>query len=198
MLLPESQLFSFAEWDPERYGIGVKPIDDQHKILLALINQLTKAFKAATRHLRVDGASNSLQLSQRSSRRQSLPTTAGTLAPPGQKPFPVCGPRQFDPNFQRGSTVHAIVEDLVTYTFKYLQAEDHLLETYAYVDRASQAQDHEQFTQEVTFLLKLMEDFAATHDNVWRLLTFLRLWINEHIPRDRKYAPLLIDKGVGA
>ena len=103
-----------------------------------------------------------------------------------------------DPHFQRGSQLAKIIDDLVSYTAKYLVAEDHTLDTFAYIDRQSQFHDHELFTNEVARAFKLVEDFNMQEADVRRLLQFLKYWIAEHIPRDRKYAPMLIEKGVGS
>lgn len=236
-LLSEAELLTLIEWDPEKFGIGVRCIDEQHKILITLANELTKAYIA------VAYPKMHAQNSQNTSRshtpnatavgatphKPNLKNLAGQVKAVGaiqkeiekevaaglhaggsdgsdpylplhneRHPFPVVGHKQFDPMLQRGSEIAKIVEDLVTYTCKFLLVEDHLLETYAYVDRSMQAQDHELLANEVSFLFKSVEDFSAQLSDVRRLMVFLRLWMLEHIPRDRKYAPMLIEKGVGS
>lgn len=229
----ESDLLSFVEWDPERYGIGVKSIDEQHKILLTITNGLTRVYISSAypklsesfdslgvaSPINNNGASSVVQSAKNPpSSRSIMKSTviqakalaairdaeaeAALLLDPvlAHKDFPVVGYRQFDPSLQAGSSsqLHNVVEDLVTYTCKHLLAEDHMLETYAYPDRALQQQDHELFANEVSFLFKLVEENNAQICDVRRMLVFLRLWLAGHIPRDRKYAPMLIEKGVGS
>lgn len=236
-LVSESDLLTLVEWDTEKYGIGVRAIDEQHKILILLANELTNLYTSIVHpHLAHHSAmSSQSSLVQEQSSSVASPSTrsltsqlakaalarvhalhhasaevegkagggsksrthlfaAGLV---GQPSFPVVGNRQFDPRLQRGSDVAKVVEDLMTYTCKYLLVEDHLLDTYAYVDRAMQQQDHELFASEVAFALKLSEEHNCQIGDIRRLLVFLRLWLTGHIPRDRKYAPMLIEKGVG-
>ncbi|CUG90929.1 hemerythrin-like metal-binding protein, putative [Bodo saltans] len=231
----EADLLSFIEWDPERFGIGVKSIDEQHKILITLTNGLTKVYIAAAYPklsvsmdtLGVASPMNTSNVNAASliSNTNRAPSSRGVMKSAviqakalaaireadaetsllldpvlGHKEFPVVGFRQFDPLLQAASNVelNKVVEDLVTYTCKFLLAEDHMLETYAYPDRALQQQDHELFVNEVSFLFKLVEENNAQLSDIRRMLVFLRLWLSGHIPRDRKYAPMLIEKGVGS
>jgi hemerythrin len=232
----EVDLLSFIEWDPERFGIGVKSIDEQHKILITITNSLTKVYVAAVYPKLSDSMEallgvaspvnnvSLLQSSRQPSSRSIIKATvlqariadavreaeseAAALLDPvlAHKNFPIVGFRQFNPALQGGgncaqqqpSELQKVVEDLVTYTCKFLLAEDHMLETYAYPDRALQQQDHELFSNEVSFLFKLVEEKNTQISDVRRMLVFLRLWLSGHIPRDRKYAPMLIEKGVGS
>lgn len=265
----EDELLTPLEWDPEQYGIGVRSIDEQHKILIQLINELILAYKkiahpskcapsptglqntmlfaastmvggaAPGKSPRTGGGggispgpgrslnSTTANASTRNTNHHpaasfkhnagsphvgtrsgivdfeaSLGATAGGGAAVGSPhggmeegkfsgPFPVVGNRQFDPRLQHDSPVGKLVEDLVTYTYKYLVAEDHVLETYAYVDRVFQQQDHELFASEVSFLFKMAQDHNVQLLDLRRMLVFLRIWTQEHIPRDRKYAPML-------
>lgn len=228
--LTEAELLTLLEWDPEKYGIGVRSIDEQHKILIALTNELTRlyAVKAhpslalgGVRTGNVDGAPSPKAATPQSKgtstilgrlakaavqqqQQNGVPASssghipAATCSLSSFSKYPVVGHRQFDPDLQSGSETAKIVEDLVTYTCKYLLVEDHLLETYAYVDRAMQQQDHELFTCEVSYCFRLIEEYSCQISDIRRLLLFLRLWLSGHIPRDRKYAPMLIEKGVGA
>lgn len=238
--LTESELLTLLEWDPEKYGIGVRSIDEQHKILIALTNEMTRLYVAkAHPTLLIGGLQRTASSAQggftaansdaaatspigspagaksglmgriakaavqhshaiaTSASSPMVPTTGASCMLGSYSKFPVCGFRQFDPDLQRGSEMAKVIEDLVTYTCKYLLVEDHLLETYAYVDRAMQQQDHELFTCEVSYCFRLMEDCSCQVGDIRRLLLFLRLWLSGHIPRDRKYAPMLIEKGVG-
>jgi hemerythrin len=203
----------------------VRVIDEQHKLLIGLTNELTRMYiviaypkmpsgllsplvnmsmgvknhstarvaRAAVAQVHVINAVQK-EVERGSASRHSFSEGGGGSA----KPFPVVGIRQFDPQLQRGSELSKLVEDLVTYTCKYLLVEDHMLETYAYPDRGMQQQDHELFSNEVSLLFKLVEDYNCQLSDLRRMLVFLRLWMAEHIPRDRKYAPMLIDKGVGS
>ncbi len=206
--MTDAELLAPVEWDPERFGIGVRSIDDQHKHLIVVINTLIRALLQATRATKasvsVAARQSSMIVSPRSnSTSGAFSSNTASLAfagPSGaaSKKFPIVGHRQMDPNFQRGSQLAKIIDDLVSYTAKYLIAEDHMLDTFAYVDRQSQFHDHELFTNEVARAFKLVEDYNMQESDVRRLLQFLKYWIAEHIPRDRKYAPMLIEKGVGS
>jgi hemerythrin len=232
--ISEADLLSFIEWDPERFGIGVKSIDEQHKILITLTNGLTRVYLAAA-YPKLSASMDTLGVASplNASSANAAPLISSNKAPSsrgvmksaviqakalaaireveaetsllldpvlGHKDFCVVGFRQFDPLLQASSNVelNKVVEDLVTYTCKFLLAEDHMLETYAYPDRALQQQDHELFINEVSFLFKLVEENNAQLSDIRRMLVFLRLWLSGHIPRDRKYAPMLIEKGVGS
>ena len=71
------------------------------------------------------------------------------------------------------------------------------LETYGYADRHAQHIDHDLFVEEVAHLHKLVEEYNAQEVDYRRLLVFLRRWMVDHIPKDRKYAHHLIEKGIG-
>ncbi len=207
--MSDSELLAPVEWDPEKFGIGVRSIDDQHKHLIIVINALIRALLQATRASKASlclsaRAGNSLSSPRNSSspgtssNHTSAAAFVGFASTGASQNLPIVGHRQMDPNFQRGSQLAKIIDDLVSYTAKYLTAEDHMLDTFAYVDRQSQFHDHELFTNEVARAFKLVEDYNVQESDVRRLLQFLKYWIAEHIPRDRKYAPMLIEKGVGS
>jgi hemerythrin-like metal-binding protein len=197
-LMSDSELLATVEWDPEKYGIGVRSIDDQHKHLISIINSLIRALYRAARASR-DLLTDSGLGSSVSKKVQGSPdSTSASATVCLAKVVPIIGNRQPDPNFQRGSNIAKIIDELVSYTAKYLITEDHMLDTFAYVDRQSQNNDHELFTNEVARVFKLVEDYKVQETDVRRLLHFLKCWISEHIPRDRKYAPMLIEKGVGS
>lgn len=181
-MLTDDDLRAKLEWDPESYGVGIKMIDEQHRQLLNLINDLSAGFFSATYK-----------------RREYSRSRSGVFAM--KKKAQLASIRNFDENLQRSQepgSLAATVEELVAYAGTRLVAEDHMLETYTSPNKATQAADHELFTIEVCRLHKLMEECNAEDVDVRRLLTFLHLWIKDHIQKDRLCAPMLIERGVGA
>lgn len=237
-------MYALVEWDPERFGIGVKQIDDQHRQLLKLINSLSFHLSADLRatqaNIGINGvvravvegskrpdSSNSLatySLSPRtdsamesSSDRNSMPlpspkganTSKGTapliaklgFTENGPKrelaPSPAAHLRNFPRKFQAKSDVGDVVDQLVTFAQITLANEDHLLETYGYGERESQFKEHAMFADRICRVHRLMESYSAQQQDLERLLKFLKVWIAEHVRSDRRYAPLLIEKGGG-
>ena len=256
----DADLYAPIEWDPERFGIGVKQIDDQHRQLLKLINSLAYHLSADARHLQMStglrgvinnaaaavsdesnkhhrpvssnsgitppnqifmmGESDSAMMDESMSDRNSptnviyTPTAASRAAAGGKQPLinrlgfmqgekkelepsPATHLRNFPRKFQAKSDVGAVVDQLVTYAIKTLGSEDHLLETYGYGEREMQVREHAIFSDKVCRVHRLMESYAAQVEDLTRLLKFLKMWIGEHVRTDRRYAPLLIEKGAG-
>lgn len=170
----DNTLCAPMEWDQEKYGIGVRHIDDQHKLLLDLVTRFGRLVMIAINR----GAEGAYRVAKKG---------VSTFARRG-----------FDPALQRGSQAALIVDELVSYCAKQLQQEEHALESYGYPQRAAHCAEHAVFVKEVSRMFKLVSDGEAEVDDAKRLLYFLKCWIREHIPNaDRRYAPLLIEKGVG-
>ena len=178
-----------SEWDQAKFGIGIKQIDDQHKVLFEHLTQLAKLFEFAVTRSRALEA-------------QSGNAGGGSGGGVGIGRRHAVGSstrRQLETAFQRGSQISGVIDDLVSYAAKYLAAEDHLLETYGYSERAGHLAEHEAFTRELCRLHKLIDDADAELDDVRRLLTFFKVWKEDHITKsDRAYAPFLSDKGVSS
>ena len=169
----DQELCAESQWDQEKYGIGIKHIDEQHRILFGLVTQLSHLYKFVLE------------------RHGEHASFRGTKRRGQQK-------RHFDSAFQRGSQISGAVDEIVSYAAKYLSAEDHLLESYGYHERQQHQLEHDAFTRELFRVHKLIEDADAELSDIRRLLIFLKTWIDEHIPKsDRKYAPFLLEKGVG-
>lgn len=300
--MSSAQAFSHVEWDPERFGIGIRQIDDQHKQLIAIVNDLAALVQEAhnanalrrlarsrlnqtsaqcptvsASHSPTMGGESMSMASPRpyaaglsTSRNHHL---GGSASPPaggrsihgspqgpagaalrgasaigsphgspslfsarspsagtgGGGPSVVVSPptalsavaplsipnafqlaqgrpdlytpashlRAFPACYQRPSAVWECLGRLVTYCLRSLAAEDHILETYGYADRATQMQEHEAFGEQVCRYHRLSEECALEEEDLLHLLVFLKLWVREHIPRDRRYAPLLLEKGIG-
>lgn len=208
-------VFSIIEWDPERFGIGIRQIDEQHKQLILVVNTLStlvqeahhqqKVQNAARAALNTTSASGAISRTtnansfEKSSVSSSPPSPAlAQLARGKADPItPASHLRSFNPTFQKGSKVCDCLGRLVSYSLRNLTSEDHILETYSYADRATQQQEHAAFAEQMCRYLKLSEEFSLEEGDLIHLLTFLKLWVREHIPRDRRYAPLLLEKGIG-
>jgi hemerythrin-like metal-binding protein len=165
-------VFSIVEWDPERFGVGIRQVDDQHRLLLGLINHVCRL-------------------------KHQIEVDADTLTPVPKRRGGIVD-RHLETQLQRGTEMSKHLDDLVTYCSKHLSAEEVLLETHNYPERLSHAAEHELMVVEVCRAHRLCEEGNLEMDDVRRLVTFLRRWMNEHIPKDRRFAPLLLDKGYGA
>lgn len=186
---PIVTVYAPIEWDTFKHGVGLAVIDNQHKFLITVINRICNKRRAALDTAGgAPGATENMNMSvavgpRHVSRRQ---------AP--------LSDRKFDEKLQRPrsdkdkESIAADLDDLVTYCARYLTNEDHLLDTYNYADRAQHGQDHVLFAREVHRAHSLMESHNMEEVDAIRLVTFLRSWLVEHIPKDRRYAPLLVDK----
>ena len=164
--------FSVVEWDPERFGVGIRQIDDQHRQLLCIVNNICRI-----RH-QIDHDPDSLPPA---ARRRGGPVD-----------------RHLGAQLQSGSELASQLDELVTYCAKMLAAEELLLETHSYTERVSHAAEHEIMVAEVCRAHRMAEEGNLEPHDLQRLVAFLRKWMNEHIPKDRRFAPLLLDKGYGA
>lgn len=170
----KDDIYAIMEWDVERFGVGIRQIDEQHRFLLSIINNLCRTTN------QIVNDPESLTPVNARKRNQNLPD------------------RHLNSYLQKGSRVGAYLDDLVTYCAKHLLAEEFLLETHGYADRAGHAAEHETLVAEAARAHRLCEEGNLEIVDVNRLIHFLRRWMTEHIPRDRRFAPLLLDKGFGA
>ena len=164
--------FAITEWDPERFGVGIRQIDAQHRQLLAITNHICRL-------------------------KTTLEHDPGALTPVARKRGGVTD-RHLEPQLQRGGQLAVHLDELVTYCAKHLAAEEVLLETHGYSERVSHAADHDTLVQEVARAHRLCEEGNMEMADLRRIVAFLRHWMNTHIPKDRRFAPLLLDKGYGA
>lgn len=164
--------YAVIEWEVERFGVGIRQIDEQHRWLLSIINNMCR-FVA-----------------------QSL-NDPETVSPANSKRRGVIPDRHLNPHLQKGTRMSSLLDDLVTYCAKHLAAEDLLLETHGYSDRLGHAAEHETFVSEVCRVHRLCEEGNLELQDVDQMIKFLRRWMTDHIPRDRRFAPLLLDKGYG-
>lgn len=171
----DNELCRVIEWDQEKFGIGIRQIDEQHKMLLDIMARMGKLLNVAI-HREQEGSYHAAKKSLQGG------------------PFR----RGYDPTLQRISPFGLLLDELVGYCAKQLTTEDHFLETYGYQHRAAHFAEHAVFVTEVTRCHKMAEDYQVEVEDAKRLMYFLRGWITEHVPQaDRKYAPLLAEKGVG-
>uniref|UniRef100_A0A7S1W1W9 Hemerythrin-like domain-containing protein n=1 Tax=Neobodo designis TaxID=312471 RepID=A0A7S1W1W9_NEODS len=164
--------FSIVEWDPERFGVGIRQIDAQHRHLLSIINHICRL-------------------------KSTLEHDPGALTPVARKRGGVTD-RYLEPQLQRGGELAPHIDELVTYCAKHLAAEELLLETHGYSERVTHAAEHDTLVQEVGRAHRLCEEGNMEMADLRRLVAFLRQWMASHIPKDRRFAPLLLDKGYGA
>lgn len=173
--LPDDVITSAMEWDPDRYGVGLRNIDEQHKLLVTIINGIALRFKVVLEQ-KVMGGSKLL----------------------GKKKPSTTSFRNFEPRLQLGARICEDVDQLIGWAGKYLAQEDIMLDNYGVPDRVAHSKDHELFVLEVCRIHKLTEEYNAQEDDFRRLLTFLWQWMTGHIARDRLYAPMLLERGVGS
>jgi hemerythrin-like metal-binding protein len=184
-LLADEELFYTMEWDTERFGVGIKFIDDQHKHLISIVNNLCRLRQQAVQEAEEQAAAG-------------LQPSSSTESPLGRKKRVVPMVSRFlCPGLQRGSPTGQLIDDLVTYCAKHLAYEEYILETYGYQDRLGHNQEHEQFAYEIGRAHKLMEEFNFENSDLAYLVYFLKYWLKSHIPKDRRFAPLLLEKGLG-
>lgn len=172
----DAAVFANVDWDTFKHGVGIPTIDAQHKFLIAVLNRLcTKMRPSGNAESGFDFAASTVK---------------------GRRQAPITD-RKFDDRLQKGrdkETITPEIEDLVTYCAKYITAEEHMLETYNYPDRAAHGLEHQLLVKEVQRAHSLLESYNMEESDVARLVTFLKTWIAEHIPKDRRFAPLLVDK----
>jgi hemerythrin-like metal-binding protein len=163
------EAFLPVDWDPERFGVGIEAVDEPHRRLLRIVNRMCIV-------------------------KVMVETNPENLSPVNKVRTGIVH-RHLNAQLQRGSEMSALLDALVTYCAKHLTAEELLLETHGYPDRAAHAQEHQLLVNEVCRAQRLSEEGNLEMSDVRNLVTFLRRWMNEHIPKDRRFAPLLMDKG---
>lgn len=169
----ESDLFHAVDWDQEKFGVGVGPIDDQHKMLLKIINDLCHAHNDLWMELE--------------------DTVMSKKAKDANRP-PI--DRRINPLLHRGGgRIASCLDQLVSYCV-HLTVEEHKLDSYGYTDLGPHRQDHEAFQREICRAHRLMESYNFERVDLCRLMYFLKQWMVDHISKDRRYAHLLVDKGV--
>ena len=195
-----SDLYAVIEWDPDAFGVGTKVIDDQHMHLLSIINRICRLRQEAF-------AQQAVTQSAAAASGSPADDMVGFIAPTGGNDQSMSHSRRrkqppmdrfFDPSLQKGSEIGNQINNLVSYCAKQLANEEHLLETYGYVDRVSHVQEHETFVAEVSRVWRLMEEHNLELSDVHGLIAFLKNWLHVHIPKDRRFRELLIEKGFGA
>lgn len=102
--------------------------------------------------------------------------------------------RGLPPELQRGGLVEPLLEQLVVHCSVRLIQEEHNLEAVSFADRGAHALEHQTFVREVFRAYQLMEGSNFELTDLANLLRFLRLWIRDHIPKDRRFAPLMLEK----
>jgi hemerythrin len=102
--------------------------------------------------------------------------------------------RGLPPELQRGGAVEAHIEALVHHGVVRLVQEEHSLEAVSYVDRGAHALEHQVFVREVFRVHHLMEAANLELGDLVRLVLFLKAWLRDHIAKDRRYAPLMLEK----
>lgn len=190
LVLDEQELYelvSCIEYDAEHHGIGVRSVDEQHKVLIAIINKLCvlvhealqesnvlpKEPSSFSRHGSFSREDNEVLLTPRSKGRK-LPRRASVI-------------------FQRSCS--DVVQQFVTYQVKYLTAEQHMLDSYGYSDRVEHLKEHEKFENEVCVVNKYCQEGIVELEDLKKFLQFMKEWVHVHIPHDKRYAAFMIDKG---
>jgi hemerythrin-like metal-binding protein len=194
----QSDVFLPVEWDVEKHGVGLpNSVDAQHQRLIAIINRLCGKHQLAET-TSVDPSNVATFAPRAQSARKQVALTHRCFAEglqrgrddsrrdqerrDGSDPFP--------------NSIAPDLDELVTYCARSLTTEEMLLETYGYPDRAAHAAEHQIFFREVSRAHSLMESHNFEHADLCRLVGFLKFWLADHIPKDRRFAPLLVDKGL--
>jgi len=186
---PPDDIYTAIEWDPDIFGVGTEVIDKQHMHLLRLINRICQIQRETQAH--GAGAEGEL-LSFVSTGTDGSPSHAAR-----RRRQPPCD-RFFDQSLQKGSKTGELIDELVTYCGKHLANEAYLLETYGYPDRVAHVQEHDIFVGEVSKAWRLMEEHNLELADLNHLIAFLKNWLHTHIPKDRRFRELLLEKGYGA
>lgn len=112
--------------------------------------------------------------------------------------LPEAGFRTIDrghpPDLQKGGRIEPILESLVMHCSVRLIQEEHSLEAVSFSDRGPHALEHQIFVREVFRAYQLMEQYNLEMSDLVKLIKFLKTWVKDHIPKDRRFAPLLLDK----
>ena len=142
LLNREGRCHDFVIWK-EEYSIGINSIDEDHKKLLNLINNLQAAVMCNT----------------------------------GEE-------------FERQT-----LEELMDYTRYHFHREEELMKKHDYLDYEAHKGQHDQMIIQAKVFIDHYEEKGR--DSLGEIASYLRLWLLQHINgTDKKYAPLLKEKGV--
>lgn len=98
------------------------------------------------------------------------------------------------PDFQKGGRIEPLILALVNHCSSKLIQEEHALEAVSFSDRGPHAAEHQIFVREAFRAHQLMEGYNFEMSDLVKLVRFLKSWVREHIPKDRRYAPLMLEK----
>ena len=102
--------------------------------------------------------------------------------------------RGHPPDFQKGGKMEPLILALVNHCSAKLIQEEHALEAVSFSDRGPHAAEHQIFVREVFRAHQMMESYNLEMSDLVKLIKFLKSWIKDHIPKDRRYAPLMLEK----
>ncbi len=105
--------------------------------------------------------------------------------------------RGHPPELQLGGQIEPLIDGLIFHANARLIQEEHNLEAVSFADRGSHAQEHQIFVREVFRAFRLMESCNMEMGDLVALIRFLKAWCNTHIPKDRRFAPLMLEKTKG-
>lgn len=102
--------------------------------------------------------------------------------------------RGMPPELQLGGAVEPLIEALVFHCNVRLIQEEHNLEAVSFSDRGSHAQEHQIFVREAFRAQHLVESSNFELADLVKLIQFLKMWCAQHISKDRRFAPLMLEK----
>ncbi len=94
-------------------------------------------------------------------------------------------------DLQKGGRIEPLLDALVQHCSVRLIQEEHAFEAVSFSDRIPHSMEHQIFVREVFRAYQLMEQYNFELNDLVKLIKFLKNWFKDHIPKDRRYAPLI-------